>query len=75
MLLANENEAVLVALARLRQSGDWEVLESWLKASREHCVKQSLNADEAKSRQSQGGFALLDEFLQLTQKAHELSRR
>lgn len=74
-MLAKADDDTLVALARLSQSVDWERVEKWLRASREGCVKQSLAAEDAKSRQAQGAFTLLDELFETTQKAQQLSRR
>lgn len=74
-MLVKPDDATLTALARMSQSTEWERVEKWLRESREGCVKQSLNESDVKSRQAQGGFALLDEFFDATQKARELSRR
>lgn len=74
-MLAKPSDEALDALARLSQSAEWELVEAWLKDSREGCIAQSLNADNVKSRQAQGGILLLDEIFSITQKAHELSRR
>lgn len=74
-MLAKADDDTLTALARLSQSTEWERVEKWLRASREGCVKQSLNESDAKSRQAQGAFAVLDELFETTQKAQTLSRR
>lgn len=74
-MLAKADDATLAALARLSQSTEWGQVEKWLRSSREGCVKQSLNESDAKSRQAQGGFLLLDELFETTQKALELGRR
>jgi hypothetical protein len=74
-MLAKADDATLTALARLSQSTEWEQVEKWLRESREGCIKQSLAPDDARSRQAQGGFAILDEIFDTAQKARDLSRR
>lgn len=74
-MLDKPSDEVLAALASMAKRAEWQVLETWLKSSRESCVKRSLDADTTKSRQAQGGIVLLDEFFHQTTAATELARR
>lgn len=74
-MLAKPDEATTHALARFAESDEFEALQNWLLKGRENCVQASLNPDAAKSRQAQGAFMLIDQFLDLSQKAREASRR
>lgn len=63
------------ALAQLSTGAQWELVEKWLLASREHYVMCSLNTDSDVSRQAQGSFMVIDAVLKATKAAQTLNRR
>lgn len=74
-MLVKPDDVTNQALARFAESAEFKVIEMWLQKGRENCIAASLNPDAAKSRQAQGSFMVIDQLLELTQKAQALSRR
>lgn len=69
-MLKPANESA-TALARIAKTAEWEQIEKWLMRCREEFVKASLSTDPALSRQAQGQFMVIDDFLKHARAAVE----
>lgn len=73
--MSKPDDETTAAFARFSRTAEWGLIEKWLVKEREEYVTRSLMPDPAMSRQAQGSFMAIDEFLKVTRAAESLTRR
>lgn len=74
-MFSKPSAETFAALASLGRTRDWKLVEQWLLAERELCIKRSFNADIHQARQAQGQLMVIDELIRQTRAAVESATR